>query len=123
RKAETLEWDRKLRAPSLAGSLGSDRPHGVPFIVRLAVGEYEPVHQGAGRISGKEEGVALVPIGVENDGNPVIGSQCGIARHLCSDYPVWLGVEAHDANVKVVSIVEKRDFGSFTGALAVTGLS
>src|SRR4030095_5199182 len=66
---------------------------------------------------GKEEGISLIAIGVENDGDSIIRAQARIALHLCAEDFAGLRVVAHDADIEVIGIVAKHDFGSFTGTL------
>jgi hypothetical protein len=99
-KAQALEGNGELGAPTLVRLPGSHDPDGIPIVICLAVSEHQAIRQDARWIGGEVEGIALVAESVEEDAQPVVGIEAGIAGHLRSQH-LFVSAVAHNADVEV----------------------
>jgi hypothetical protein len=122
REAQALEGNRELRDPSLVCASGACVPDSVPVSVQLSTRDHA-IYEGPGWIRREIERAALVPKGVEENLDAIVGGQAGIARHLRADDTPRLGVVRDDADIEMISVVQERDVGSFRRRPTGYGLS
>jgi hypothetical protein len=122
---QRFERDGELRLPSALGGLRADSPVGVPVQVeaaavalsRLAFASDLRVELDAERVGAEDECVLTIVERVEQDLNRIGVVEVGVAAALAHDDLVGFRVEADDADVEILAIDQKPDFGALAGGL------
>ena len=122
-EAQGLEGDGELCRPALAVDAGGRIPDPVPVEVEaLAVVRDLALGPRAARGDRKEEAVAAVAEGVEDDHDVVVPLEVAVAAHLRGRDAGRVAVERADAEVEVVVVAQDAHLGGLPRRRALPGL-